>query len=384
MIFFQGRADIRETLLVPLKITPVKLMHPEAVKMEHAERNLSLLHALDERGRCLLVVIGRKRGRQPESEGPRRRQRRAAGQLRIFSHNILRVRSVEQIVFDSLARNRKSYVLNLLAGNLKRYPVRAVHENAIPVIRHIERHALIGNLGGRASVLIPGIHRLPVFDKGCKPLAKTVYTLAHLQGQLADHIRLILLAHIVVCRKHCTLLAVPSHIAEITESAAGQNFSVRLKCIGKILSLHANLYLSRVQNRLSLIYGHTDIFIDSLFLLKAGNAVVICLIMPCLHGNRIRRMRHKLNGNRRQIQRCPTALDLFRRRQNPHTSRNLFHFIRLHCVGCIRLLAWQPVTFRKFHTIFSFHTDVSVFPQQRFSILNGRFSDTPNVSHFSL
>ena len=360
MVFLQGCTDIRETLLIPLEITPVELMHPKAVKMEHAQRDVSLLHALDKGSRRLLVVVCRKGGGQPQAERPRRRKCRTSGQLRILSHDILRIRTVEQVIFDPFARNGKSHILYFLAGNLKRNFIRAVHENTISIVCHIERYAFIGNLRRRASVLIPGIHNLSVFDKRCETFAKAINALAHLQGQLADHIRLIIFAHIVVRREHGALLAVPSHISQIAEAAAGQDFSVRLKGIAEVFTLHAHLYLAGIQDSLVLIHRHADIFINPLFLLKAGNIVVVRLVVPCLHGNRVRGMCNKLNGNRRKIQRRSAVHDLFRRRQNSHTAWNLLYLIRLHRVRRVRLLAWQPVTLCKFHTILSFRTDVSV------------------------
>ena len=83
MITLQCAADIREAVLIPLEITPVERLHPEAIKMKYAERNATVDHTID-KGACrLFVIIGRKGSRQPQSKGPCRRQCRTAGQCRI-------------------------------------------------------------------------------------------------------------------------------------------------------------------------------------------------------------------------------------------------------------------------------------------------------------
>ena len=51
---------IRESLWIPDEITPVISSHPVTVKMEDGQRNAAFCHTIDERGRCRLIVIGRK------------------------------------------------------------------------------------------------------------------------------------------------------------------------------------------------------------------------------------------------------------------------------------------------------------------------------------
>ncbi len=44
-------------------------MHPEAVEMEYAQRNISLLHSLDEGCGGLFVVVGGEGCGQPQTKG---------------------------------------------------------------------------------------------------------------------------------------------------------------------------------------------------------------------------------------------------------------------------------------------------------------------------
>ena len=86
----KGCADIREVFLIPLEIAPVEFMHPEAVEMEYAQRNISLLHSLDEGCGSLFVVVGGEGCGQPQTKGPCRRKCRTAGQCGVLVHDLLR------------------------------------------------------------------------------------------------------------------------------------------------------------------------------------------------------------------------------------------------------------------------------------------------------
>ena len=80
MITLQCAFDIRETVLVPLKIAPVEALHPEAVKMKDTERNAAVDHSIDKGARRLLIIICRKGGGQPQTKRPCRRKCRKPGQ----------------------------------------------------------------------------------------------------------------------------------------------------------------------------------------------------------------------------------------------------------------------------------------------------------------
>ena len=68
---------------VPLKIAPLEGFHPEAVEVEHVQRQVALGHAVDKAVDRRFVVVSGEGGGQPQAERPRRRQRRTPGELRI-------------------------------------------------------------------------------------------------------------------------------------------------------------------------------------------------------------------------------------------------------------------------------------------------------------
>ena len=61
---------VREDRLVPLKIHPVELLHPEAVEVEDVQRQVALLHALDEAGDGGFIVVGGEGGGEPQPKRP--------------------------------------------------------------------------------------------------------------------------------------------------------------------------------------------------------------------------------------------------------------------------------------------------------------------------
>ena len=63
--------------------------------MEHLQRNTALLHAVDKAHNGLFIVIRRKGGGQPQSEGPLRRERRFSGQICVAHQHLLHGRSVD-------------------------------------------------------------------------------------------------------------------------------------------------------------------------------------------------------------------------------------------------------------------------------------------------
>ena len=74
---------IREGHRVPLEVAPLEGFHPEAVEVEHVQRQVALGHAVDKAVDRRFVVVSGEGGGQPQAERPRRRQRRTPGELRI-------------------------------------------------------------------------------------------------------------------------------------------------------------------------------------------------------------------------------------------------------------------------------------------------------------
>ena len=143
----QHSLRIREYTIIPCKITPCEFLHPEAVKMEHLKRNIPLKHTVYKLIYRLLIIIGGKGGRQPQTKGPRCRKRRFAGQIRIPHQNLLHRRSIDQEIIQTLARYGEFHLRYHLRSDLEGHLLRMVHKDTISLIRYIKWNILIGLLG---------------------------------------------------------------------------------------------------------------------------------------------------------------------------------------------------------------------------------------------
>ena len=76
---------VREAVLVPFKASPFKALHPETVKVKNVQRNTAFGHSINHTQDRLFAVISGKRGRQPETKGPSRRQSRLTSQISIVN-----------------------------------------------------------------------------------------------------------------------------------------------------------------------------------------------------------------------------------------------------------------------------------------------------------
>ena len=88
---------------VPHEVAPVKLPHPEAVEVEHLQREVALGHAVDEFGDRLLVVLGGERGAQPQPERPGRRQRGPAGESGVLVEDFCGRGPIDHQIFQCFA-----------------------------------------------------------------------------------------------------------------------------------------------------------------------------------------------------------------------------------------------------------------------------------------
>ena len=169
---------------IPLEVCPLKALHPEAVKMEHLQRNITLKHAVNKGINSFLIIISRKGCGKPQTEGVCRWKCGLACQVGVIFQNRLQVFAAEEVVLQLLARNRHGHLGNgvgrYLVGNL----VGAVDQHAVALGGDIERNALVALLGAGAAVGIPCFDVLSVLDKGCELFAEAVDALAHIQRKL--------------------------------------------------------------------------------------------------------------------------------------------------------------------------------------------------------
>ena len=88
---------------VPLKVAPLKFLHPKAVEVEYRKGNVALCHAVYKRIDGFLVVLGGKRRRQPESEGVSRGKSGLAGEGGVVRDYLFKIFSADNKVLNAFA-----------------------------------------------------------------------------------------------------------------------------------------------------------------------------------------------------------------------------------------------------------------------------------------
>ncbi len=145
---------VREGLRIPFKIAPLEGLHPEAVEVEDVQRQMALSHTVDKTIHRRFVIVGGERGRQPQTKRPCRRQRRAAGELRIAVKHRFRRRAVDDEVLEVFAFNAELDFRDFLRAHLEGDALRMVDQHAVAAVGQIERDIFVGLLGAGAAVLV--------------------------------------------------------------------------------------------------------------------------------------------------------------------------------------------------------------------------------------
>ena len=158
-------------------------------KWKTLERDVAFGHAVDERVHRLLVVVGREARREPEAVRPLGHERRPAGEPRVAVEHLGGRRPGDHEVLERLARDRELHLLDRLGSDLERDVPRVVHEHAVPAVREVERHVLVGLLAGRAAVGVPDVDGLPVLHERPEPFAEPVDELADAERELGVQVR---------------------------------------------------------------------------------------------------------------------------------------------------------------------------------------------------
>ena len=210
MVSLEHTFWIRKSLGIPDKVTPFIGIHPVTVKMEYMKRNLPVCHSLYKAGCRLLIIICSKRGGQPKTERPGRRQSWLASKIRIFFHRSHRAAAADKIIIQPLSFHRKLYPLYLLTCDLKSHVSYIIYQNAVSFIGNIKGNVLVGNLAGCSSVLIPHFHDLSVLHKRRKPLSQSIDIFVHINRKLFQHIGFLCLVVI--------------HMGQIPEAGLGKEF----------------------------------------------------------------------------------------------------------------------------------------------------------------
>ena len=110
---------IREYPLIPQQIRPVKILHPETVKVEYLQRDPPFEHPIDKVHHRFFIITCGKRSGQPQAKGPGRRQRRLPGQIRIALHHFLRIRSVDKKVIQGFPGYREAHLFHGFGTHFK-------------------------------------------------------------------------------------------------------------------------------------------------------------------------------------------------------------------------------------------------------------------------
>ena len=242
---------VGEHLPIPLKARPCERLHPEAVEMEHRQRNVTRRHAVHESVHRLLVVVGRERRGKPEPERSCGRKCGLSGQVGVADEHILQCIAAEQVVFDLLAGERHAELGHRVGCRLKAHTPCAVDENAVPAAGQTKRDGFIALCRAGAAVGIPDVHGLPVLDKGRELLAEAVKALTHVKGKLLADVAGARICRIVeepvaaLRRKPCIgAVGILLDIGGAAPRAAGQDFSVTAE-------LHTPLHPA--------VYAHGDL-----------------------------------------------------------------------------------------------------------------------------
>ena len=335
MIALQHSLGIGEGLLVPGKIAPVEALHPEAVKVEHAQRNVPVRHALNKGSSGLFVIVGGEGRGQPQAEAPRGQQGRPSGQGSVAVQHRLGRAAVDHIINDGFPFGGELHPLHLFAGHLKAHVGGILHENAIPPVGHIEGDILVGLLAGGTAVGIPHVDGLAVFHIGGKAFAQSINALAHVQHQGIAHVGL---AGVLIQR--------PAHAPE---GAAGQHLAIRQIIHPPVFAL---LYPGR---QLAAGEGnHLVVFLDDgihrLFVgLKMGRVVPLARKVGHSHADDVLPGRGEGHIQRAAVQRIPPVMNGTAGGQHMQRVRALFHANRLHGVLHLKIGANQPIAIGKFH-----------------------------------
>src|SRR5699024_7696743 len=110
----QHSLGVREHTRIPLEVAPVELPHPEAVEVEHVERNVAVRHSFNESRYRLLVVVGGEARRQPQSVGPRGYCRGTPDERRVPLEHALGTPTCDNEVLERFTCDRELHAFDRL------------------------------------------------------------------------------------------------------------------------------------------------------------------------------------------------------------------------------------------------------------------------------
>ncbi len=294
---------------VPLEVAPVEFAHPEAVEVEDMQRQVALLHALDELRAGRLVIVGRERGGQPEAEGPGGRQRGAAGERGQAGEDLFRRRPGDHEILQALAGDAELHARHLLRGDLEGDRAGLVDEHAVAAVRQIKRHALVGLLARGAAVLVGVLHHLAVFHEGGEALAQAVNALADAKRELLVDKR---------------VAPVALEIAHAAPAAAGQHAPPGLEGdLPAVLVLNARGDPAGMKQgvRIGLLDTHRDARVVARLERDDGAGLAAVGEVVDAHADHALHRRAQRDRQQRALQRVAAVADGTRRRMHDESVR---------------------------------------------------------------
>lgn len=160
--------------------------------MEDPQWDITVPESIQESCHCLLVVVGRETGRQPEIVAPRWNQARSTRKSSISPQDILGRVTVDDEVLNFLSRHGDINSCSPLRLNLETNPARVIDKHTISLRGHVEWDILIRQLRTGTTILVPHINRLPILNKRTEPFAQAVDFLAYTEIELREHVALLL------------------------------------------------------------------------------------------------------------------------------------------------------------------------------------------------
>ena len=335
----QHSFGIREHLLVPFKVAPLKALHPETVKVKHLQRNVPLLKSVDKAVDGRLVVVGRKGRGQPQSEGPFGRHGGTPRQRRILLHDLLRRRAVDHKILQFLVFHRKLNRLHLLAAHLEAHRAGMVDEHPITTVCIVERYVLICDLAGGPAVLVPHVDGLPVFDHRREPLAKAVDQLADAQIQSRDNI---IPAVQTVHHSHCLRL----YAGNLPVPAEEMHLGISL--------MDHKRKIAGPETEIIPVPGEFRLFPDLPAKPEGRFCHVISRMILHADAKHVLLRRRDGKGHHADVQGVSPSVDLFVRRICPDSVLAFLHGIKISHIIRSVLIPYKPETLCKFHIFLPF------------------------------
>ncbi len=245
---------IREYILIPDKISPVELLHPEAVKVEGPERNPTVKHSIDEAHYSLLIVVCREGCRQPQTKGPGCRHCRLASKICISYEHILHGISADYIVIKVSALNGELTLRYILRSQLELNRVRMRNENSVSLVADVEGNIFITLISRCTAVLILSDHSLTILNECSESLTSSVNMLINSNRELLTHECVFKVSCQFICHARIILL----DTREVTALRACENLAVSLVLNSEIALCYLNTERPALDDNLLISFRYVD------------------------------------------------------------------------------------------------------------------------------